>query len=171
MSNPVLAASGLTQTEASITSLVISLLVLGLLLYRQLQVRPLRTTLVLPVVFLILGIAGLTQPGKNGLETTSGIVILVALLAGDAVGLGALRALTVRIWQSGGMVMRQGTWLTMVLWVAGAAIHAVVDLLAGISDSTLLLYFGITLLAQRLVLQARAGGVAPTPPGPARYGF
>jgi hypothetical protein len=44
----------------------------------------------------------------------------------------------------------------MGLWVVGFGSHALVDAIAGISDSTLLLYLGVTLAAQQLVLQARA---------------
>ncbi len=44
----------------------------------------------------------------------------------------------------------------MVLWIVGVGIHALVGALADISDSTLLLYMGITLGAQQLVVQARA---------------
>ena len=43
----------------------------------------------------------------------------------------------------------------MGLWVVGFGSHALVDAIAGISDSTLLLYLGVTLAAQQLVLQAR----------------
>ena len=53
-------------------------------------------------------------------------------------------------------MLRQGTWVTMALWIVGVAIHALVGALADISDSTLLLYMGITLGAQQLVVQARA---------------
>jgi hypothetical protein len=67
-----------------------------------------------------------------------------------------VRALTVRLWRNGDLVLRQGTWVTMALWIVGVAIHALVGALADISDSTLLLYMGITLGAQQLIVQARA---------------
>ena len=38
----------------------------------------------------------------------------------------------------------------------GTGIHLAVDALAGISESTVLLHLGVTLIAQRLVLQLRA---------------
>jgi hypothetical protein len=41
------------------------------------------------------------------------------------------------------------------VWVIGFGIHALVEALAGISDSTLLLFLGVTLAAQQLVLQVR----------------
>ena len=95
------------------------------------------------------------------------ILILGALLVFDAAGLGAVRALTVRLWRSGGVVLRQGTWVTMVLWVVGAGVHALVGALANISDSTLLIYLGVTLAAQQLVLQARVQGSQLPERGPA----
>jgi hypothetical protein len=147
---------GLNQSQASILGLVVSLLVLAWVLYRQRQVRPLRTTLILPVVLIILGVLDIGGAGKSGLGSPTGLLILVALLIGDAVGLGALRALTVHIWQSGDTAFRQGSWWTIGLWLVGTAIHLAVDALAGISESTVLLYLGVTLIAQRLVLQLRA---------------
>jgi hypothetical protein len=152
----MIAATG-NQVEASVISVAITLLVLAWLLYRQRQVRVFRSTLGLAVVLVIGGIAVLSGGGPNGLGSTGRDVILGVLLLGDAAGLGALRAWTVQLWRSGGTVFRQGSWLTMGLWVVGIGIHALVGALAGISDSTLLLYLGVTLAAQQLVLQARAG--------------
>ena len=54
-----------------------------------------------------------------------------------------------------GGVFRQGSWLTGGVWVIGFGIHALVEALAGISDSTHLLFLGVTLAAQQLVLQVR----------------
>ena len=149
-------AATATQTQTTVLSIVISLAVLAFLMYRQLQVRPVRTTFALPVVLIIVGVASLSGGGPNGLGSAGRVAILVALLVGDAAGLGAVRALTVRLWRNGDVVLRQGTWVTMALWIVGVAIHALVGALANISDSTLLLYMGITLGAQQLVVQARA---------------
>lgn len=144
------------QVEASVISVAITLAVLAWLLYRQRQVRVFRPNLGLALILIVGGIATISGGGQSGLGSTGRDVILGALLVGDAAGLGALRAWTVQLWRSGYTVFRQGSWLTMGLWVVGIAIHALVDALAGISDSTLLLYLGVTLAAQQLVLQARA---------------
>jgi hypothetical protein len=174
VSLPVLASSANASSSASATAIdiVISLAVLALILYRQLQVRRASPTLILPVILIVIGLAELatTSKGSNKL-TASEIGILVALLVLDAVGLGAVRAWTVRLWHDGNAVLRKGTWLTVVLWLVGIGIHEVVDFLAHIPSGSLLLYLGVTLLAQQLVLQTRInrmehqpGNVTADPP-------
>jgi hypothetical protein len=88
----------------------------------------------------------------------------------DAVGLGAVRAMTVRLWREGGAVLARSQWVTVALWLAGFGIHAGVDAAAHISSNSELLYIGVTWAAQRLVLSARArhpGQVADGPPASA----
>ncbi len=152
----MLAASS-SQTETAVISLAVTLGVLAWLLYRQRQVRLFRPNLGLPAILIIGGIAVLTGGGSSGLGSTGRDLVLGALLLGDAAGLGAVRAWTVQLWRSGNAVYRQGSWWTMGLWVVGIGIHAAVGAAAGISDNTLLLYLGVTLAAQQLVLQARVG--------------
>ncbi len=163
----VLAATGTAGTQAEIVSIAITALVLIWVLYRQVQVRPIRTTWVLPIGLVIVGIAEATQGsgGSNRMSATS-VGILIALLVLDAGGLGAVRALTVRLWRQGGTVVRQGTWVTVVLWLVGLGIHLGVDAVAHISDSTALLYLAVTMTAQRFVLQARASDPSRLPDHP-----
>jgi hypothetical protein len=160
---PVLASSSQSSPSASSTvvDIVISVAVLGFILYRQRQVRRASPTLVLPVVLIVIGLFGVISLSKGPNKLTSAEVgILIALLALDAVGLGAVRALTVRLWHDGGAVLRQGTWLTVGLWLVGIVIHETVDLVAHIPSTSLILYLGLTLLAQQLVLQARVNRMA-----------
>src|ERR1039458_186233 len=56
--------------------------------------------------------------------------VLATLVVG-ALALGAVRAFTVRVWTSNEWVVRQGTWLTMGLWVLSLALHFVSDVGAG----------------------------------------
>lgn len=164
------AATGGSTVPTAVISLVITALVLLWILYRQVQVRPVRTSWVVPLVLVIAGVAALTSGsggGHRGLTATA-IAVLIALLVLDAAGLGAVRALTVRLWREGGTVVRRGTWVTVLLWLVGLGVHLGVDAVARISDSSALLYLGVTLAAQRLVLQARAGDpgrLADHPPG------
>jgi len=165
VSLPVLASSANASSSASATAvdIVISVAVLVLILYRQLQVRRASPTLILPVILIIIGLAELaTLKGSNKL-TAGEIGVLVALLVLDAVGLGAVRAWTVRLWHDGDAVLRKGTWLTVVLWLVGIGVHEVVDLVAHIPSASLLLYLGVTLLAQQLVLQTRINRVEHQP--------
>jgi hypothetical protein len=165
------ASSAKPSTSASSTAIdiVVSLAVLAFILYRQRQVRRAAPTMVLPVVLIVLGLVGVASLSKGSNKITSAeIGILIALLALDAVGLGAVRALTVRLWRDGEAVLRQGTWLTVGLWLVGIVIHEAVDLLAHIPSTSLILYLGLTLLAQQLVLQARVSRltqVSGTPAG------
>lgn len=166
VSLPVLASSANASSSVGATAadIVISLAVLALILYRQLQVRRASPTLILPVILIVIGLAGLTAASKGSNKLTAGgIGILVALLVFDAVGLGAVRAWTVRLWHDGTAVLRQGTWVTVALWLVGIVIHEVVDLVAHIPSTSLLLYLGVTLLAQQLVLQARVNRVEHQP--------
>jgi hypothetical protein len=77
---------------------------------------------------------------------------------------GAIRAMTVRLWFGGGQALRQGTWLTLLLWIVSLGVHLGYDYLvlghgslSGLGNATLILYFAITYTIQRLILQARAG--------------
>jgi uncharacterized transporter YbjL len=159
-------------------TVVISVAVLAFILYRQVQVRRANPTPVLSIICLVLGLVGLAGPNH---PSAAKIGILVALLAVDAVALGALRAWTVKLWRDTQGVLRQGTWVTVVLWLAGLGIHETVDVIAHLPASSTLLYVGVTFLAQMLVLQLRInrmeqqplrpspgpqGGFAAGPPGP-----
>jgi hypothetical protein len=157
-------AASSTSPGATAFDVVLSLAVLALILYRQLQVRRASPTLLLPAVLIVIGVAELATLAKGSSKLTSGeIGILIALLALDAVGLGVLRAWTVKLWHDGSAVLRQGTWITVGLWLVGIVIHEVVDLVAHIPASSLLLYLGLTLLAQQLVLQARVNRLTQQP--------
>jgi FtsH-binding integral membrane protein len=164
-----LLASGSASHASSATSvtidIVISVAVLLFILYRQVQVRRASPNPALPVVLLILGVVSLTQ--GSGRPTAAELGYLIALLAVDAVALGALRAWTVKLWRDGQSVLRQGTWVTVVLWVVGLGIHEAVDALAHIPASSTLLYVGVTFLAQQLVVQARVSRLERQPLGPA----
>lgn len=70
--------------------------------------------------------------------------------------MGAIRAYTVKLWSSGSVVYRQGTWLTIGLWIVSVALHLAVDQIGKTGDATLLIYYGITLAVQNWVVQSRA---------------
>jgi drug/metabolite transporter (DMT)-like permease len=160
------ATTDATTTTSLSTSIVVSVAVLVFILYRQVQVRRTAPNMVLPLVLTVLGVAFLAQ-GSNR-PTGAKIGILIALLAVDAVGLGAVRAWTVKLWRDSQGALRQGTWVTVVLWLVGLGIHEGVDALAHIPDSSTLLYLGVTLAAQQAVLQARVNRLEQQPgaPGP-----
>ena len=156
----------MSSTDA--INLVIGIAVLALILYRQMQVRPVRASYRLPLILAIIGVVELTQfldHNHNRHDAT-----LIAALAGSlvlAAATGAIRAVTVRVWIHGGQALRQGTWLTAALWIVSLGLHLGYDYLvdgkgsqAGIGTASLTLYFAVTYAIQRLILQARAQRIA-----------
>jgi hypothetical protein len=150
--------------------LVIGIAVLALLVYRQMQVRPVRASYRLPLILAIIGIVELTTFLHNQHNHTGTVF---AALAGSlvlAAITGALRALTVRVWINAGQALRQGTWLTAVLWIVSLGAHLGYDYLvdgkgplSGLGNASLTLYFAVTYTIQRFILQAKAQRIANSP--------
>jgi hypothetical protein len=168
------------MSSANITNLIIGVAVVALLVSRQLMARRLKENYRLSVILAIIGLVefvnflkSLHGPHDDGRIAVAVVGSLV--LAGV---LGAARALTVRVWrQDDGQLMRQGTWLTAVLWIVSLAVHLGYDeLVAGhiagsnggnVGDATIVLYLMITLAVQQFLLLARvkrqeAAGGLPT---------
>ncbi|MFE0022819.1 hypothetical protein [Amycolatopsis sp. NPDC059021] len=151
------------------TNIVIGLVVLAWLLSRQVQKRLVREDRK-PIVLLILLALGLVQLGvflKVSAAPSTGIVLLLVVSLLVATAFGVIRAYTVRLWRSEGQLWRQGTWLTMGLWLAAIGVHIGLDFLIdgaatakGVGSASLLLYVAMSLGAQRLVVQSRANRVA-----------
>ncbi len=152
-------------------NILIGVLVVGWLVARQLQVRPVRETSALRLA-LILGVIGIIDTGQamKGHHLDSTTVALLALGLVLGAGLGAVRALTVRIWAGPDATMlRQGTALTAVLWIASLAVHfgldGLVDHFSGVSDlgsATILIYLAVTLSVQRELIRLRAAKLVPS---------
>jgi hypothetical protein len=148
---------------SELVNLLIGALILCWILYRQLQARPAKADLRLPLILGIVGIIELTgflrQAGHH-----PGFV--VAALAGSfilAVVFAAVRAATVHVWVDNGQPWRKGTALTAVLWILSLAVHLGYDYLvdgrgalAGLGAASLVMYCAITYTIQRLLIQARA---------------
>jgi hypothetical protein len=144
-------------------NLLIGVLVLGWILYRQLQARPATADLRLPLILGIIGIVDLTGfLGQHGhhpgyvFAALAGSFILAVVFAGA-------RAATVHIWVDNGQAWRKGTTLTAVLWILSLAVHLGYDYLvdgrgplSGLGAASLAMYFAITYTVQRLMIQARA---------------
>jgi hypothetical protein len=156
-------------TAANVADLLIGLAVLALILVRQMQVRPVRASMRLPLILAIIGVVELTQFLDHNHHTAT----VYAALAGSLVlaGItGAIRAMTVRVWIDGGQALRQGTWITALLWIASLAAHLGYDYVvdgkgpqAGLGTASLTLYFAVTYTIQRLILQAKADRIATSP--------
>jgi hypothetical protein len=150
-------------------NLLIGLAVLALLVYRQLQVRPVRANFRLPLILAVIGVIQLSQFLKNDHHTGTVFAALAGSLALAAL-FGAIRAMTVRVWIQAGQALRQGTWVTAVLWVVSLGVHLGYDYLvdgkgaqSGLGTASLTLYFAITYTIQRFILQAKAQRIADSP--------
>ncbi len=155
------------MSSQTVLDLVIGLVVLGLLVFRQLQSRPVRGNQRLLLMLLVFGV----------IETSSGLQkvhfgpVTVAALAGSlvlAAIFGALRAFTVRIWMQDGQPWVRGGLLTAALWVVALAAHLGYDYLVGqdtsvaqLGTATLLLYLVASLGMQRLIVAYRVQRLDP----------
>jgi hypothetical protein len=101
----------------------------------------------------------------------AGVAVALAGSLVIAAVFGAIRAATTHVWVDGGQAWRQGNWLTAALWIVSLGAHLGYDYLvdgkgsqAGVGSASLLLYLGVTVLIQRLILQARAQRIAGASP-------
>lgn len=136
----------------------IGVLVLVYILYRQLTVQPLRELSILPLVLVVVGLVETVGYVANN-PTNAGEVLLLILSFCIGMILAVARAFTVKISrQANGGATRQGNVLTAVLWIVGIGQHMFLDTFinSGLGGVSLLLYFGIALLVQRLMLMQRA---------------
>jgi len=153
------------MSSASVANIVIAVVVLALLLSRQLMARRLSESYRLSVILAIIGVVEFVTFLKGHPDHGGAIAVAVVgslVIAGAS---GAARAPTVRVWRQDGQLMRQGTWLTAVIWVAGYAAHLGFDyLVAGhvtgtnggdVGAATSLLYLVVTLTIQRFILLSR----------------
>lgn len=147
----------MTQSSIPIPSIVITLVVLVFVLYRQLTTRPLRERSWIPVVLVVIGAVDTVQVVSRSVPSLrdTGILLLSIVIG---IALAALRALTVKIWADGDQVLRRGNVLTALLWLVSLAQHVVFGGLASpaLVSATLLIYFGLVLAAQQYLLLIRA---------------
>jgi hypothetical protein len=159
-------------TSSPYTSIVIAILVVAFVCFRQLQTRSIREDrgLLLYVLVFALGVLQtMTFVQNHSIGATVLALVLVSLIVG--LGLGALRGRLVHLWRADGQLLRRGNAWTVALWIVGLAIHLGIDFLsgplnksaAGFASSTLLLYIGLALGAQRLVLLRRAKNIVEHP--------
>ncbi len=153
---------------SSAVNIVIGLLVLAWLISGQLRRKPVNAN---TRVGLVLAVIGLVETWNflRHAHVADRDLALTGLSIATGIALAAVRARTIRIWQEQGEVWQQGTWLTALLWVAGLGQHLLLDEIAapGLGSASLLLYFGVIIFAQRLVVLGRARGRGLVPAGPA----
>lgn len=143
--------------------LLIGLLVVVWLLWRQLQVRELRRDrgYTASLIMVAVGVIEVVRYGHDHPLGATGIVLLATSIV-VAAAFGAIRATTVRLWFEDGRLLRQGTAITAALWLIAIAIHIGGDQVIAPHDAerigavSLLLYLGVSLAVQRAALGERA---------------
>ena len=142
-------------------SYALGVIILILVLLRQLRVRPVPRTFraTLPIVLGVVGLFEMIAYAGDHHVTGSTWAWVLGALAIGAVGVGALRGLSMRVWTSHQWVVRQGTTITMALWLASLLVHFAADdngSARGFEGATFLLYLGVTLAVQAYVVHLRA---------------
>jgi 4-hydroxybenzoate polyprenyltransferase len=151
----------------TVITVIISLIVLGFILSRQLREQPIKEDrgFQLPIllcVFGLLEIATSFEAETKGLTFLSVILLLVGLFSGAI--FGWIRAKNTHLWYDKGQLMRQGNVITIVLWVVGIGLHLGLESFSGhinpasasITNTSILLYLGISLAVQRYITLQRA---------------
>jgi len=124
-----------------------------------------RRLIVLPVVLTIVGATRLDHLHATPVE----VAVLVAEAA-VAVVLGAVRGLTVQVFDRDGHLWYRYRPLTLVVWLGSMLIRLAFTQLPGVSGAALLGVLGLSLLAEALVVgkRALAAGVPFAPQGSRR---
>lgn len=151
-------------------NVIVGVLVVGLVVARQVQVRRVKEDSAAKLV-LILGVIGVvdTAQALHGHALGAATIGLFAVELALAAGLGAARAASTQVWRDrDGVAWRRGNWVVVGLWVVSLAAHlgldAAVDHASGVSGlgtSSVLLYLAVTLGVQRELVRSRAARLAP----------
>jgi hypothetical protein len=160
-----------------ISEVAIAVLILIWVVFRQVQARPLATgrMMVLPGALAVLGLLALGRAAGSGHGLASAAVPWLAADLGLAVVSGAARAPSVRVFERDGRLWRRGGALTVVLWLVSIGARAGLEALAARAgagtalDDVLPLTFGVSLVAQYVVIALRARGVALLPAARAKF--
>jgi hypothetical protein len=135
---------------------------IALVMWTRMQGQPLQAKrlLVLPAVFVVLGISDLT--GKNVHYTAADIGFLVTGAVAAAV-LGAARGATVELFSRGGELWQRYRPISVALWLTLIAAKVILTVIAsaagapgGAGTNGLLLALGISLVAETAVVGPRA---------------
>jgi len=145
-------------------TIALDVLVALYILSRQRRIRPVPRLLSLrfPIVVGVIGLIDLLGYADAHHPSHDDYLWVLATLVVGGVLVGAVRAFTVKIWTSNNWVVRQGTGLTMALWVVSLALHFLGGIGAqhagagNLEASSFLLYLGLTYGVQNFVVHRRA---------------
>jgi hypothetical protein len=117
--------------------------------------------LVLPLLFIVIGVADLTSSTAPHLKTAA----IAFLVAGAVISilLGAARGTTIELYPKDGQLWQRYRRSTVMLWIALIAAKIVLTVIAhgaggaaGAGTNSLLIAFGLSLLAEAAVVAPRA---------------
>ncbi len=149
-------------------AIAVDVLLVAWVLYRQVKVRRVRPhlTLRLPAILAVVGLIELVDYTGTRHVPAGAVGVLALSFVAGAVVLGAVRAVTVKLWRVEGLVLRQGTWFTILLWLVSIALHygaqewiTALHGPSGIVSASLLLWLGVTYGVQTAVVHHRAEGL------------
>jgi hypothetical protein len=143
-----------------ILDIVVAVALVGWIIVRQVQPRPFnpRQLLILPAIMIIVGASEVSKAAPSGHSLTNTQITWLVVDLAVAVVSGVARAVTIRLYEQAGELWRQGTRVTVVLWLASIAARLVIALIGShagagkVLDDGLLLSFGVSLVVQAAVL-------------------
>jgi hypothetical protein len=151
------------HVPVNLANYVIGALLLIWIIKGQVSRKPVNEKAVLGIVLTAIGLVETlsliqhTPPRVVDL----GLTVLSIVIGGV---LAVIRAHTIRLWSEGygpqRVVWQQGNWLTALLWIVGIGQHLLLDAFVapGLGSTSLLLYFGVIIFAQRQIVIMRARG-------------
>jgi hypothetical protein len=145
-------------------SIALGVLVVIFVLMAQTRLRPVPRVFQgrLPIILGVIGLFDFFGYTDSHHVTTDDYAWVFGTLVVGAALLGAVRALSVKVWTTNNWVVRQGTPITMVLWLVSLALHFVIDTggghagAANLEEASFLLYLAVTLGVQNYVIHRRA---------------
>lgn len=152
----------------SVVSVLVAVVLAVFLIGRRFQGAPvrLRRLSVLPLVLIVIGFVQISHEVHGTLPGKDLSLLVVSGLA--ALAIGAVRGVTVSLYERDGVLWQRYRAATLVAWIAAIAVrigfvvlaHGVGAHVAG-SESTLLLMLGLSFLGEGLVVlsRGRMGGI------------
>jgi hypothetical protein len=146
------------MSSSDLVDIVITLVVLAWVLYRQTVARPVsvRRLWLLPAILIVLGVISISHVNHGHLSGTADAYLAVDVVS--SIALGALRGFFVRVYGQDGVMWRQGSAVTIALWIVSIAVRVLVGILAAnagvgnVSDAALEVAFGLSLASQNAVV-------------------
>jgi hypothetical protein len=157
----------MNSTVNTVAQLLVVVAVLGLVIGRRFQPRPVRGDARrwrLPLILMAVGLYSVVQLTKGSHPITLngndvGYLVLGGLLS---LALGAARGMTIRIFDQGGVLVQRYAATTAALWVATIAVRLGLDAAApsfgvakAVAGASIMFMFGISLLGEAAAVTAR----------------